>query len=309
MVKIKLGYGISLPIEPNEEIPDYSVENINLIKKLSKKFDCIQVMFSKTSISSSELKEIKSILKNYKLIYVHASYQINIGAELLPSQTDLYNIGIDILLNEIEYAKNINAKGIVLHMGKNVKNKYDSTIIYNNMVKFIIELFKKLIKKNNPIQILLETPAGQGGEMCWDINEFVEFIIKFSKLYFYPQLGVCLDTCHMFQAGLDFNNSQVIKQVHQILYPIKDKIGLIHLNDSFHTVGSHIDRHEQIGQGQIQMNQLIKFIYPYKSIPMILETVGPYEKQIKLIQEQEQKQEHEPKPKHKHKHKPKPNDK
>ena len=284
MVKIKLGYVISLPIEPNAEIPDYSVENINLIKGLSKKFDCIQVMFSKTSISLSELGEIKSILENYKLIYVHASYQINMGAELLQSQTDLYNTGIDILLNEIEYANKINAIGIVLHMGKNVKNKYDPSIIYNNMVKFIIELFKKLSKKkNSSVQILLETPAGQGGEMCWDINEFVEFIRKFSQQYFYPQLGICLDTCHMFQTGLDFNNSNLIDQVHQILEPIRDKIKLIHLNDSYHPVGSRIDRHEQIGRGYIQTKQLIKFIYPYKTIPMILETVGPYEEQIELI--------------------------
>ena len=283
MVKIKLGYGISLPINSNEEIPEYSVENINLIKKLSKKFDCIQIMFSKTSITKSEIDEINSIIKNYKLIYVHASYQINMGAELLPSQTDLYNTGIDILLNEIECAKKINAKGIVLHMGKNVKNKYDPSIIHNNMVKFIIELFKKLSKKNNHVPILLETPAGQGGEMCWDINEFVEFIRNFSQQYFYSQLGICLDTCHMFQAGLDFNNSNVINEVHQILEPIRDKIKLIHLNDSFHPVGSRIDRHEQIGHGYIQTNQLVKFIHPYKSVPMILETVGPYDEQIKLI--------------------------
>jgi deoxyribonuclease-4 len=283
MVKIKLGYGISLPIQYDTEIPDYSVENIKLIKKLSKKFECIQVMFSKTNISSSELEEIKSIIKNYKIIYVHASYQINMGAEMIPSQTDLYNTGIDILLNEIDWAKKINAKGIVLHMGKNVKNQYDPTIIHNNMVKFVIELFKKLSKTNNPVQILLETPAGQGGEMCWDITEFIEFIKNFSQQYFYPQLGICLDTCHMFQAGIDFNNSNAINEIHQILEPVRDKIKLIHLNDSYHPVGSRTDRHEQIGRGYIQTNQLIKFIYPYKSVPMILETIGPYEEQIKLI--------------------------
>lgn len=287
MTKIKLGYGVSLPIKKDTEIPDYDIEDINLIKSWSDKFDCIQVMFSKSKLSNQEIKQIKSIVYGYKEIFVHASYQINMGADLIPSQTELYNTGIEILLNEIEWARKINAKGIVLHMGKNVGKKYDPAHIHNNMVKFIIELFKKINGKKNKkqIQILLETPAGQGGEMCWDINEFVEFILKFSRLYFYSHLGVCLDTCHMFQAGLDFNNSQVIKQVHQILEPIKDKIGLIHLNDSFHTVGSHIDRHEQIGQGQIQINKLIKFICPYSNIPMILETVGPYEHQIKLVQE------------------------
>lgn len=281
--KLKLGYGVSLPFNTKSEIPEYAEDNIKLIHTLSSNFDCIQVMFSKSKLTSNELKQIKSILSNYKYIYIHASYQINIGADLIPSQTDLYSTGIEIFLNEIEYGSKIGAKGIVVHMGKNVANKYDPSHIYNNMVKFIIELFKKLKTKKITLPVLLETPAGQGGEMCWDLKEFVDFVSKFSKQYFYPQLGVCLDTCHMFQAGYDFNNSSVITQVHKILEPIQYKIQLIHLNDSFHSVGKRIDRHEQIGKGQIQTDKLIKFIHPYKSIPMILETVGPYEEQIKNL--------------------------
>jgi deoxyribonuclease-4 len=284
MNKLKLGYGISLPISVDKEIPDYEIENIQQIKEWTNKFYCVQIMFSKTKLSSKQIKEISSIVRGYKAVYVHASYQINMGADLIPDKTDLYSTGIEIFLNEIGWSKKIGSKGIVVHMGKNVKKKYEPDHIYNNMVKFIVELFKKLEKKKINIPILLETPAGQGGEMCWDINEFVEFIQRFSTQPFYSQLGVCLDTCHMFQAGIDFNDSKVIKKIHKTLEPIKDKIGLIHLNDSFHPVGSHIDRHEQIGKGQIQVNQLIKFIYPYKKIPMILETIGPYEQQIKLVQ-------------------------
>lgn len=278
--KFKFGYCISLPVNNDYEIPDFVEDNLKLIQILSKKFDCIQVMFSRVKLSLNDLQQIKSILYNYKYIYVHASYQINIGADLIPSQTDLYSTGIEIFLNEIEYAVKIGAAGIVVHMGKNVANRYDSAHIYNNMVKFIIELFKKLRTKKIILPILLETPAGQGGEMCWDLNEFVEFVSKFHKLYFYPQLGVCLDTCHIFQAGYDFNNSKIIKRVHKILEPIQKKIQLIHLNDSYHLAGARIDRHEQIGKGQIQTDKLIKFIYPYKSIPMILETIGPYEEQL-----------------------------
>ena len=285
--KLKLGYSISLPLDYNNEIPEYVTDNIKSIIMDAKKFECIQIMFSKSKLSSQQIREIKSILKKYKHIYVHASYQINIGADLIPSNTDLYSTGIEIFLNEIDWANKIGAKGIVIHMGKNVKNRYDPAHIYNNMVKFIVELFKKLQNKQKTkqinIHVLLETPAGQGGEMCWNLKEFVEFIVGFSKLYFYPQLGVCLDTCHIFQAGWDLNNSKIIKQVHQILLPIQDKIKLIHLNDSYHLVGSHIDRHEQIGKGHIQTDKLVKFIYPYKHIPMILETVGPYDEQIENL--------------------------
>ena len=278
--KLKLGYSVSLPFNTKSEIPEYAEDNIKLIRTLSSNFDCIQVMFSKLKLTSNELKQIKSILSNYKYIYVHSSYQINMGADLILSQTDLYSTGIEIFLNEIEYGEKIGAKGIVVHMGKNVANKYDPSHIYNNMVKFIIELFKKLGTKKITLPILLETSAGQGGEMCWDLNEFVEFITRFKSQSFYSQLGVCIDTCHIFQAGYDLNNLNEINKVHKIFKPIKDKIKLIHLNDSYHKVGSRIDRHEQIGKGQIQTNMLIKFIFPYKSIQMILETVGPYEEQI-----------------------------
>lgn len=283
--ELKLGYGISFPFDINDEIPEYSIENIKEIKDLAKNFYCIQVMFSKPKITNEQIVELKEITKNYKKIFVHASYQINMGADLIPDQTDLYNTGIEILINEIQLANKLNASGIVLHMGKNVSNRYDPTHIYNNMVKFIVELFKKLKKLKITLPILLETPAGQGGEMCWDLKEFVEFVCKFKSIYFYSQLGVCIDTCHIFQAGNDLNNIDEIKQIHKIFDPIKEKIRLIHLNDSYHQMGARIDRHEQIGKGQIQIDKLIKFIYPYKSIPMILETVGPYEEQIKNLTE------------------------
>lgn len=282
--KVKLGYGISLPVNVDKTIPDYDIENINQIKLWSKKFYCVQIMFTKTKLSVEQIKEIKSIVSGYKAVYIHASYQINMGADLIPGSTDLYSTGIEIFLNEIAWAKKIGARGIVVHMGKNVAKRYDPDHIYNNMVKFIIELFKKLKKNKIGVPVLLETPAGQGGEMCWELSEFIEFIQRFSSQPFYSQLQICLDTCHMFQAGIDLNNSKVIKQTHQILEVVKDKISLIHLNDSFHPVGSHIDRHEQIGKGHIQIDNLIKFIYPYRNIPMVLETVGPYEEQIKLIE-------------------------
>ena len=282
-MKLNLGYSTSFPINYNAEIPEYSVENKNLIDKLSNKFNTLQIMFSKSKLTTVELKDIKKIIVNYKYIYIHASYQINMGADLIPSQTDLYNTGLDIFINEIIYAQKIKASGIVIHLGKNVKKRYDNDHIYNNMVKFIIELFNKLKTKKIKIPILLETPAGQGGEMCFNLNDFVDFIVKFKSQYFYSQLGICLDTCHIFQAGYDLNSDNVINELHKLLNPLKDKIKLIHLNDSFYPVGQHIDRHQQIGKGNINVNKLIKFIYPYYKIPMVLETLPPFDNQIKEL--------------------------
>ncbi len=282
-MKLKLGYSISMPLDVSSEVPEYTVEDLDIIKSMSKNFKCIQIMFSKNKISKEEIKQINYTISEYKNIFVHASYQINMGADLLPSQTDLYNVGIDILLNEITYGIKIGMKGIILHLGKNVKNQYDPDFVYNNMVKFIIELFNKLKTRKQEINLLLETPAGQGGEMLFKIEELVEFVQRFKNQDFYQNLNICVDTCHIFQAGYDLNEDKVIKKIHQILKPVEDKIKLIHLNDSYHQVGQRVDRHEQIGLGYIQTDQLIKFILPYRNVPMILETRPPYDIQIKLL--------------------------
>ena len=130
-MKLNLGYSISLPL--HKHLTEYDIiQNIQSIKNLSKHFNSIQIMFNKTKLNQTELKDINKIIKNYKNIFVHASYQINIGSDLIPTKNDLFNIGFDILINEIIYANKINAKAIIIHLGKNVKKNIiitTSTII------------------------------------------------------------------------------------------------------------------------------------------------------------------------------------
>lgn len=284
---MKLNLGISLLL------PEYSIEQTNILtlKNNQSEINSLQIMFTKNILSKKDIFNIKFIIKtiNFKFIYVHASYKLNIGGELIPTSNDLYNIGFDIFIKEIIYAIKINADGIIIHMGKNVKRKNDNDTVYNNMITFVIKLFEKL-KKNNILKkskkkfiILFETPAGQGGEMCWDILDFVNFILSFKSTYFYEQIGVCLDTCHIYQAGYDLNNIKIIKKLHKILSQIKNKIKLIHLNDSFYELGQRIDRHASIGNGFINTNNLIKFILPYIELPLILETKPPYQIQFDLL--------------------------
>ena len=265
-MKLNLGTIISLPDSKNKLVKIF-------------KTNSIQVKFTKTNISLQELKDIKKFCSQFDYIFVHSSYQINIGSPMIFSSSDLYSSSLEILLKEIEISQKIGAQSIVVHMGKNVKSKSDYNYVYNSMVEFIVELFKHKFN----IEILLETPAGQRGDMCWNLNDFVEFICNFSGTKFYSQIGICLDTCHIFQAGYDLNSSKGIKEIHEILLPIKKKIKLIHLNDSIKPVGTQIDLHAQIGQGHICTKNLVKFILPYYKVPMILETSEPFDPQIKLI--------------------------
>ena len=294
--KLNLGLNITLPLNfflrKKNNITESEREEIKEIenKNIFKNFNSLQIMFSKINLSKVDISNIKDFIKKikYKNVYIHASYQINIGAEPILTQDNLYNPGLDIFLTEIKNGINIGANGIIVHMGKNVKKQYETDNVYNNMINFVIQIFNE-IKKNNffkkskNFQILFETPAGQGGEMCSDINEIINFIQNFMGLNFYKNIGLCIDTCHIFQAGYNLNDKQEIKKIHQILNPIKDKIKVIHLNDSFHSVGKHLDRHEQIGKGYILTDNLIKFILPYTHLPLILETTPPYQKQIKLL--------------------------
>lgn len=243
----------------------------------------MQIMFSKGALNDSDITNIKSITKNIKNIFVHASYQINIASPfiLTNDKKKLYNPALEILKKEISYTKKIGGKGIIVHMGKNAGLKYDSDVIYNNMVNFIIQIFKNCNGKMIET-IILETPAGQGGEMCSNIAHFIDFILLFKTQPFYDKLGICIDTCHIFQAGYDINDENIIKDVHKLFEPVMDKIKLIHLNDSFHPVNSHIDRHANIGDGYIRIINLVKFIKPFvkKKIPLILETSPPYDTQL-----------------------------
>jgi len=272
-MKLNLGIHMSVPIDI---IPTIKIGN------------SLQIMFNKNKLDKNDIKNIKKILitkkkNNYKFVFVHSSYLINMASDFLTlSNNELYNPGLEILLNEINIADKLKINGIVVHLGKNVKEKTDPDVVYNNMVKFILQIFKK-ISPNNNIKILLETPAGQKGDLCYNLDQFVNFILIFKNTNYYKNIGICIDTCHIFQAGYDLNDDTVIKKIHEIFEPVKDKIMLIHLNNSFYPFNSHIDRHEQLDKGYIQINKLVKFIYPYKDTPMILETLPPYEKQIELL--------------------------
>lgn len=297
--KLNLGLNITLPIDifltqkeenkiEKETGKSEDIKNKNIFSN----FNSLQIMFSKINLSKKDILSIKNFVRqiNFKYVYIHASYQINMGADPILTQENLYNPGLDIFLTEIKNGIDVGAKGIIVHMGKNVKNQYEPDDIYNNMVNFVIQIFyeikkNKIFKKSKNFMILFETPAGQGGEMCSNINEIVNFLQIFKTTNFYNNIGLCIDTCHIFQAGHNLNDTQEIKKIHQILSSVKEKIKVIHLNDSYHSVGKRLDRHEQIGKGHILTNNLIKFILPYKELPLILETKPPYENQVKLLKE------------------------
>ncbi|MDW2933147.1 deoxyribonuclease IV [Mesomycoplasma ovipneumoniae] len=192
-------------------------------------------------------------------IVVHAPYILNLANPLKA------NFSIDFLVKEIEKMNFIGAKFLVLHPG--FFTTYTRLEAKNQLVKSL----KVILEKTKNVEILLETMAGKGTEMCSSFEEIVEIIQDLNS----ERIGVCLDTCHVWDAGYDLKNYAEFQQ-ELIKTKIINHIKVIHLNDSVNPLGSKKDRHANIDKGFIGLETLQKIVHDplFDNIPIILET--PY---------------------------------
>lgn len=205
-------------------------------------------------------------MANYGLsnIVVHAPYIINIANTNKP---EVFQLGVDFLQNEIERTEKIGARDIVLHPGAHVGAGTEVGI------KRIIEGLNEVLTNDNNVRIALETMAGKGSEVGRTFEEIAQII---DGVHNNERLSVCLDTCHIHDAGYDVVNDfdGVLNQFDKIIGI--DRIKVVHVNDSKNPVGAHKDRHENIGFGHIGFDALNYVVHheQFKEIPKILET--PY---------------------------------
>ncbi|MEN2765968.1 deoxyribonuclease IV [Ornithinibacillus xuwenensis] len=217
-------------------------------------------------------------------IVVHAPYIINIGNTTKP---ETFELGVNFLRNEIERTSAIGAKQIVLHPGAHVGAGPEDGI------KKIIEGLNEVLEKDMDVQIALETMAGKGSEIGRTFDEIAKII---DGVTLNDKLSVCMDTCHIHDAGYDIVNNfdGVLEEFDKIVGV--DRIKVVHVNDSKNECGAHKDRHENIGFGHIGFEALHYIInHPQLAqLPKILETpyVGedkknkkaPYKFEIDMIQ-------------------------
>ena len=193
-------------------------------------------------------------------IVIHAPYIIN----LANPKNEEFNI--NFLRQEIERVEQLGFNKIVLHPGSHVGLGVEEGI------KNISKCLNMVLNKNTKVNILLETMAGKGTEIGKTFEEIKSII---DNTFCNENLKVCMDTCHMNDAGYD------VTKFDELLDEFDKTIGLdrlecIHINDSKNIRESHKDRHENIGYGTIGFNNMIDIIYNerIKNIPKILET--PY---------------------------------
>ncbi len=222
-------------------------------------------------------QKMKEIGMDEKKIIVHAPYIVNLCNE------EKFDFSVNFLVAELERINELGIKYMVLHPGSHVGIGIEKGI--ENISRGLNLIFSKV--KNNNVTILLETMAGKGTEVGSKLEEIKEILDKVEEK---EHMGVCLDTCHLNDAGYELEDFDEFLNTFDKIIGL-EKIGCIHINDSKNEQNSHKDRHENIGFGTIGFDKLIKIIYNEKleNIPKILETpyvdreYAPYKYEIEMI--------------------------
>ena len=193
-------------------------------------------------------------------VVIHAPYIVNLG------NLENFDFSVSFLKGELERASLLGIKNVVLHPGASVSYERRDSI------ESIIKGLNLILDNDMDVTICLETMAGKGTEIGINLDELKTII---DGVKYKDKIGICLDTCHLNDSGVD------LTRFDEYLNDFDKMIGLnyikvIHINDSKNEIGSHKDRHENIGLGTIGFDTLIKIIYDerFKDIPKILET--PY---------------------------------
>jgi deoxyribonuclease-4 len=195
-------------------------------------------------------------------ILSHTSYLINLGS---PDE-NIRNSSMVALEGELVRCHALNIPYSVLHPGSGKHLPEEETI--QRIAEGLLKVLN--LTMEYPTSILLENTAGQGSS----IGRAYEQLAKILQMVGSPRLGICFDTCHAFAAGYDIRTK---KGIEQSLTKIDQLIGIeklkaFHLNDSKGALGSRIDRHTHIGQGNIGLEPFKYLMRYFAEIPKIIET-------------------------------------
>ena len=226
------------------------------------------------NLTDKALKLMKQNSIDLKNVVVHAPYIIN------PANSNNFDFNVRFLKEEISRVESLGVDKLVLHPGSHVGFGVDIGI------KNIIDTLNMSLSKDTKLVICLETMAGKGSELGRSFEEIKSII---DGVILKDKIGVCMDTCHLNDAGYDLSDFEKILEDFDNIVGL-NYLKVIHINDSKNGLGAHKDRHENIGLGYIGFNNLINIIYndKLKEIPKILETPyvegkPPYRQEIEMI--------------------------
>ena len=207
-------------------------------------------------------------------LVAHGSYTMN----LCTADPDARAFAKDILCDDLRRMAALPGNYYNFHPGSHVGQGTDTGISQ------IADALKEALAPGYPVTVLLETMAGKGSEVGGRFKELKAIIDAVGS----DQVGVCLDTCHVYDGGYDIvqNLDGVLAEFDRVVG--LDRMKALHLNDSKNPYSSHKDRHECIGQGYLGLDTFRNIVnHPaLRGLPMILETPNElpgYEKEIALL--------------------------
>ncbi|MBR3654242.1 MAG: deoxyribonuclease IV [Elusimicrobia bacterium] len=235
--------------------------------------------FKAKDIDEQDVKEFLEIIKEKKFVKIlaHAPYTLN------PCSADkrVRDLAKEIFIDDLKRMEYTPGNMYNFHPGSHVGQGVDTGI------KIISETLNEVLKKEQTTTVLLETMSGKGSEIGSKFEELKQIM---DSVELKDKVGVCLDTCHIYDGGYDIVNNldAVIKEFDNIIG--LEKLKAIHLNDTKNPFSSHKDRHEKIGEGHLGLDAISKVInHPkLKKLPFYLETpneIEGYAKEIKMLKE------------------------
>jgi len=216
------------------------------------------------------LKKFREEMKRIGIapIASHSNYLINLGT----NDPEIRSKSLECLKREFPYARAYGCSHFVLHVGKHKDETLEQGI---KNVADGINSIKETMLKYKDVMLLLETVAGQGSEIGRDFDDLAKIFALLDK-EIKPLVGVCVDTCHIFAAGYDIRTPEKADAVVKAMEKAFGigKVRFIHLNDALKELGSHVDRHQHIGEGYIGAAGFRAFLnHPkIRPIPKVLET-------------------------------------
>lgn len=227
-----------------------------------------------------DLKDVEKFLEiskenNFAKILAHAPYTINVCS----ADESIRKFGRETMKDDLQKLEAVPGNMYNFHPGSHVGQGVDVGI------SFIIDALNEILWEEQSTTVLLETMAGKGSEIGRSFEELKQII---DGVNLKDKLGVCLDTCHVYDAGYDIVNDLdgVLEKFDEVIG--LDKLKAIHINDSKNPFESHKDRHEKIGEGSIGTEAFERIInHPkLRNLPFYLETpneIDGYQKEIALL--------------------------
>lgn len=229
------------------------------------------------AIDEKDLEEFKKFIEKNNMgpILTHAPYTMNLASKTERTR----EIAHIILEDDLKKMEMLPGNLYNLHPGSHVGQGVEEG------TRLIVEALDSVLWEGMNTKVLLETMAGKGTEIGRNFEE-IRDIIDRSK--FGDNIYVCLDTCHIFEAGYDIVNNLdgVLEEFDKVVG--LHKLQAIHINDSKNPLGARKDRHEKIGEGTLGIETFERIVnHPVlQNIPMYLETpneLDGYEKEIEIL--------------------------